>query len=193
VGSIQPVIAHPRPRAMAATEGFDRRHAIDCRPTPNPMPRATLGDIGVSVEVDGPAEFPLTLLFLPYDARALVGIDPSSIRVFKCDPNAGSFQAVWNSGINVERRFIWAKVNAVGRYVSIGLPTDPLLAGLLRTLANRRQFAPHQSSEARENLTRETLALFRTEVAELLDRMRGIPAVPLSRRRGGLPSPGGLL
>ncbi len=151
---------HPRPASASAAEAWDPGSGLRLRSVENPLPRATLGDIGLATRVSGPDQFPLTLLYQPFDPRSLAGIQPATLRVFRFDERSHSLRPVWNSGVNVTLRFTWAKIRRPGVYVPIGLPRDWLLLELLRTLAHQRRFAEPDSPEEMHALTQHVFNAF---------------------------------
>ena len=70
----------------------------------------------------------------------------------------GSFEPVWNSGINAPMGFAWAMVERPGIYLPVGLPRDRLLQHLLRQLAAERAMRDATSPEIAQELTRKVLA-----------------------------------
>src|SRR5216683_748470 len=92
---------------------------------------------GLATRVVGPSEFPQTILLQPFDRNGLVGIAPTSVRVFCRDSTTRSLRPVWNSGINLGHGYVWAKIRRPGVYVPIGLPRDRLLYEALRSMAHQ--------------------------------------------------------
>ena len=75
----------------------------------------------------------------PFEPAALAGIRPHSLRMFRWDPGAGEYEAIWRSGVNVGLSEAWARITRPGLYVLIGLPLDPLLFEAIRAMAVERR------------------------------------------------------
>jgi len=138
----------------------------------NPISNRTLGDIGIATEVNGISEFPLAILIQPYDSTKIVGIDDSSIRVFRWDSKIGSVEPVWSSGINTSFGFIWAKIQMQGTYIPIGLPRDRLLQETLRKLALDRRYMDRRSQQEMHALTQNALKFLVQSPSEVIDGLR---------------------
>lgn len=139
-----------QPKALAllsTVEGWDPGAKLKIVAAKNPLPTSTLGDIGVAATITGQANFPLTVLILPVTEKDLSGIDPTSIRVFRYDETAKKLVPVWNSGINVQHGFVWAKIQQPGTFVPIGLPADPVLKESLRVMTQMRDYLDTPSAE----------------------------------------------
>ena len=102
----------------------------------------------------------------------MVGLDTSSIRVFRWDEKQKRLKPVWNSGINVEQGFIWAKIQRAGTYVPLGLPDDPLLREALREIARERRLSDTDTPERAHEITRNALAFFHDAPADALEDLR---------------------
>jgi outer membrane protein assembly factor BamB len=139
--------------------------------TKNPRPRQTLGDLGVAIRVTGPRSFATTLLTQPFDAQALIGIEPTSVRVFRF--NGRALRPHWDSGINVGLGFVWAKITSPGTYVPIGLPRDRLLQVALLEMARARFYGTSSVEESRARL-RDALQLFHELPVEELEELRAL-------------------
>jgi hypothetical protein len=146
-------IKPPRPAVIQLEEA--ERRPLKITAAKNPRPNATLGDIGIATRVSGPTRFPPTLLLQPVAPEALVGLEPTSLRVFRFDGR--SLRPHWNSGLNVALGFVWAKIERPGTYVPIGLPRDRLVQAALAEMAERRRYAGADSAEAAEEITLEAL------------------------------------
>jgi outer membrane protein assembly factor BamB len=156
--------------------------------TENPLPRATLGDIGLAAAIKGERLSAQSILILPLDQSALTGIDETTVRVFRVDEESGTLKPVWNSGINTTLGFAWAKVRRPGTYVPIGLPRDRLLQELLRQTARERQLADVDSREEAEKFTRDALSLFHEESPEIIQTIRTeLARAEAQTAAGGLP------
>src|SRR6266516_4641606 len=133
-------VAKPsRPRLAPA--GYDEgvQAGLRLAIVKNPRARSTLGDVGAATRVSGPVGFAPVLLVQALDPRGLVGIDQTSVRMFRNDGR--TLRPVWASGINVALGFAWAKIDRPGIYVVVGLPRDRFLQALLGELALRRRYA----------------------------------------------------
>lgn len=164
------------PRLTPASREFDPARELKVDLVKDPVSRSTLGDLGIAARVTGPAEFPLTLLVMPFEARQLDGIEAMTVRVFRLDEKSRELRAVWNSGINVTDRFVWTKIRRGGVYVAIGLPRDRLLQETIRVLAERRRAADDPSAKELEALAREAFAPFIEAPEDELEQLRAVIA-----------------
>jgi outer membrane protein assembly factor BamB len=143
------------PVVLPTVTDHDPAENIRLRRATNPLPRGTLGDLGISVRVAGPRESLPTVLRLPFDQADLEGIDPVTVRVFSWDGRRRTLAPVWASGINVEFGFVWATIRRPGVYVPIGLPRDQVLREVLRQMAvERRLTEPIDDKELAELTSR---------------------------------------
>jgi outer membrane protein assembly factor BamB len=197
-----------RPGFLRTGGDWEPGQALRVKAAGNPLPNGTLGIIGAPVEVAGPAEFPQTLLQLPYAPSQAQGVDPRTARLFRWDSAAPTLRPVWNSGVNVLHGFTWAKIRRPGVYVTVGLPSDALLLSALASIAYRRRCCDLDSPEERNAITRagfaplveppmaavEQLRLLATELAA--NTSAAIPNKDVKRGRAGHPRgmilPGGL-
>jgi hypothetical protein len=65
----------PQPFLFAVDRQADLETNLKVARATNPLPEATLGDLGVGARVTGPDEFPRRMLILPFDADRLTGLD----------------------------------------------------------------------------------------------------------------------
>lgn len=128
-------------RLVALEADFDPERELRVAQVDNPVRASTLGDVGVTVRLEGPERFPETILSVALEERRLTGIEPSSIRMFQVDEQTGSPTPLWTSGYNQGLGYVFAPVRRPGLYVAIGLPIDPLLRELLKALARERRIA----------------------------------------------------
>lgn len=131
---------HLQPYVLQAAMNWNPAAKLRIEKIDNPDAKKTLGDIELAVNIQGPAEFPMTFLIEPFDPKRLVGIDSYSLRVFHKDKKSDSLQLVWNSGVNIGMGFAWAKIRRPGMYVVLGLPSDRLLRETLRALAELHRY-----------------------------------------------------
>ncbi|HSR67187.1 MAG TPA: PQQ-binding-like beta-propeller repeat protein [Acidobacteriota bacterium] len=167
-------LKHPRPFLLSLTSGkeVDARVA---RPQ-NRFEQMTLGDLDLVAQVRGleQTDEAETALILPYDPRALQGLERSSVRVFRYDGRRGTLRAVWNSGINLELGYVWAKVQQPGTYVPIGLPRDRVLQEALRELAYQRSLRDLEDAEAAKRFTLRFWERFFKERGKALQQVRAL-------------------
>ena len=166
-----------QPRLVQATPEFDPAEGLKIRKADNPQPRGTLGDIGLAAEVTGPAQFPLTVLIQPFERSQLTGIDPASVRVFRWDKKSKALRPIWNSGINFELGYSWARINRPGIYVPLGLPRDRLLQEALRNLARQRALSDMDPDENAHALTKQGLGVLTQSPLEDLHDLRQVMTV----------------
>jgi len=160
------------PYLTQATPEWDPATELELRRAENPLSNGTLGDVGLAVEVVGSEEFPSTILVQPFNSRDVVGIDVTSVRVFRWVEESRTLHPVWNSGVNVDLGFIWAKIRRPGVYLPIGLPRDRLLQEALRSTARERRFADTDSPEEMQSLTENALRPFLEVPAEAVEELR---------------------
>jgi outer membrane protein assembly factor BamB len=156
----------------------------------NPQATGTLGDIGLAVEVSGLEEFSLTILRIPFRVETITGIDASSIRLFRWDEKQERLRPIWNSGINVDQGFIWAKIRKPGVHVPIGLPDDPLLREALRVIARERRLSDTDSPERAHEITRNALTFLHEAPAEAIEDLRDFLTRLEFRTASARPRPG---
>ena len=160
----------PAPFLLGAVGG--NASGLTVQAAENPLPAATLGDLGVAVQISGPEQFPLTVLVLPYDPAVAAWIDMQSVRVFQVAPRDSSVRVVWHSGINTQEYYVWAEIRGPGVYLPVGLPRDLLLRDALRSVARHRLFTPTATPEAARALTASVLAPFLADDTGPLDQFR---------------------
>ena len=184
------------PTLLPGTVGWNLARELSVETMPDPPSLQTLGKVGRTVEVRGPETFSRTILRIPVHNEDLVGIDAKSVRIFRFDAPTGAHQPNWDSGVVQGLGYIWAKIEAPGLYVAIGLPRDRLMRQLLRDLAFARStslvITPDQSRAlVHEHLIRPlaTMPLERLEyLREMLaadDAATGVdPPAEVESRRG---------
>jgi hypothetical protein len=164
--------ATPRPRLLPTADNPDPDRELTVGAADNPLPNGTLGIIGAAVKVAGAAEFPPTLLQLPYAPSQARGVDPRTARLFRWDEAASTLRPVWNWGVNVLHGFTWAKIRRPGVYVTVGLPSDPLLLSAIAAMAYRRRCSDLDSPAGHEAITRAGVAPLTRPPAEAVERLR---------------------
>lgn len=142
------------------------------------LAHVTLGMVGkvcvTDVDAAGPHEEPSpVILFLPFTDEEMVGIDATTVRMFRVD---GDFERrpkpVWDSGINIEMGFVWAKIRCPGKYVPIGLPRDRLLQQILREIARNRRLIGEDSTREVWAATQQALWVFTEPPAAVVEELR---------------------
>jgi outer membrane protein assembly factor BamB len=183
-----PVIEQSRPFILPAqpapTARGEQVAQFRLRAATNPLPDSTLGDVGLAVRVMGQREGQgevqgerlQAILMIPFVKRDITGVDPMSMRVFLWDERAKALQPVWNSGVNSEFGFIWAKIGQPGLYLPIGLPRDPVLREMLRELARSRRLAGADAERDRQFITDRVLAPLVEAAPGDLEALRGLLA-----------------
>ena len=195
-------VEQARIHVVALSAQFNAAAELKTGAGKHPLPQGTLGNLGIVIEVAGPPQFPPTEIVHSLTAKSLVGIDRGSVRMFRWSESSRALRPVWNSGVDSEGRYVWAKIRRPGLYVPIGLPRDPLLFESLRFLAQQRRLEDGESFEEAQALTRRALAAYVDAPPELVSALRrvlvafGAPEdarqhIPLGRGRGGrlIPSP----
>lgn len=137
-----------------------------------PAPDSTLCGLSSATRVLGPAHFPETLLVQPVAPGALTGLDPVSLRVFRFDGRARSFQMIGSSGVNVALGYVWAKVTRPGIYCTVGLPRDRLLGELLLGVAIKTRQTDPGGDEDVAQITRLGLQPLLESPAEQIEEVR---------------------
>ncbi|HZB45503.1 MAG TPA: PQQ-binding-like beta-propeller repeat protein, partial [Pyrinomonadaceae bacterium] len=156
------------PQAAAAAEG----ESVKVSRAQHPAPQSTLYDLGVVVRVAGGRDLASHVVIHPIERAALRGIDPATARFFRHDARGGAWRPAWNSGVNLELGYAWAKVREPGTYVLAGLPRDPVLKELLGAVAYRRLYEGADSPEDAKALTDDAFALLREAPPEALYELR---------------------
>ena len=165
---------------------------VDVAAVPNPVPESTLGDAGLGARLRGPARVARaflaagapaprqvadeSLLILPIGPQTLAGLDADTVRVFRVDAGSGEYRPVWNSGVNKEMDFVWAKVRGEGTYVPLGLPRDPILRDALHRFSVRRRFDDLDDDDSVRELFEAELGPFLDEEDEELTEARTLVA-----------------
>jgi outer membrane protein assembly factor BamB len=158
-------------------ERLDAEAVVKVARARNPMPRATLGDTGISAKVAAGDRFGPGMLVIPYDEGALEGIDPATVRLFRAE--RGSMVPVWNSGVDVAHQRVWGRVGRPGTYVAIGLPLDPVIRELVRSAGEARRFAEHDDDKV--EVARATMSALDEISDEDLARVRGAVATVMTK------------
>ncbi len=139
VGPSWHTLDRSRPHVLPTSQDYDHLTTVKVRTAENPLPRATLGDFGLALQLDGPDRFEESILVQPVVRSQLTGLDTESVRYFRADEDARELRPVWNSGLNLPLGFAWARVRRPGVYVAIGLPRDRLLQEAIRRMAQARR------------------------------------------------------
>src|SRR5262249_31504249 len=145
----------------------------------NPLPRGTLGDIGVAARVKAPSTFPQSILTLPFNRSHTAGVNLATVRLFRWSDTVRSLRPIWNSGVNDAFSFVWARITHPGLYVAIGLPLDPLLQEALTTMARMRAYADAQDLERDHAITRSVLDLLLAAPEREIEEFRRLLAMQL--------------
>jgi outer membrane protein assembly factor BamB len=141
-----------------------------------PRPNATLGDVGLTAEVDGPDLFEEVVLVQSFDRTAVGGIDWTTLRTFRWEPENDRLRPVWGSGANVPLQQVWARVRQPGAYVAIGLPRDRLLWETLRAIAIERRLRNPRELEEERSIAEARLRPLLELPDEALDELRAFLA-----------------
>jgi outer membrane protein assembly factor BamB len=142
------------PLLLPMADGWQPADELKLRGTSNPVARGTLGDVGVAARVDGARRFEQTVLRIPIDRDALVGVDPRTVRMFVVDDRGKRLTPLWDSGFNEAYGFAWASIRQPGTYVPIGLPRDRVLREVLRQIAVERRLAGPADDEKADEIGR---------------------------------------
>lgn len=153
----------------------------------HPAPLSTLYDLGVVVRVAGGRDLASHVVVHPIDRASLRGVDPATARFFRHDARSGRWQPVWNSGVNLELGYAWAKVREAGTYVLAALPRDPVLRELLRAVAYKRLYEGTSSAEDAKALTQDAFAMLREAPPEAVHELRQRLAAIDAQTRGIFP------
>jgi outer membrane protein assembly factor BamB len=160
-----------RPHVLPTSQEYDYLSRLKVRAAKNPLPRATLGDFGLAMQLDGPDRFEECILVHPVERPQLVGIDTEAVRFFRADRDTRDFRPVWNSGLNLPLGFAWAHVRTPGLYVAIGLPRDRLLQEAIGQIAHERRFHDDEAADAFLRSLLEVPAEVLQELREYLARV----------------------
>jgi hypothetical protein len=121
------------------------------RKTKNPRPTSSLGFVGDAFEVafdegEAPAGVDVKVALKP---DAMQHVELSTIRAFRFDEDTKAWVLVPRSGVGRDGSYAWVRAHRPGRYVALGLPSDPvLLQGVLTLQAFRPQLEIARRGEA---------------------------------------------
>jgi hypothetical protein len=128
---------HLREAARSHPAAFlpdDEGLRFEVRPVRNPQPRASLGFVGVFVDVKAEETSIRGTLVLRVEPRRFGVVAPRSLRLFRWEAQAKLFTLVEPSGVGDES-YVWGRITSPGRYAVIGLNEDPPVLATIRTLA----------------------------------------------------------
>lgn len=168
----------------AGTEKRSKKDSIAVRSAKHPAPQSALYDLGVTVEVSGQGDLTSSIIVQPVDRETLKGIDPATVRFIRYDERSGSWQPIWNSGLNQELGYAWAKVREPGTYILSGLPRDGVLREVLRAVAYKRMYEGSSSAENAKALTDDAFSILRELPADTLNELRTRLAAIDAQTRG---------
>jgi outer membrane protein assembly factor BamB len=94
------------------------------------------------------------------------------VHLFRVDAAAKSWHPVWESGLSFGQRFAWAKVERPGVYVPVGVPRDPVLLGLVRSLAQSRKLLEDAEDDQKLELNKRLLQHFLATPGKDLEQLR---------------------
>lgn len=115
-----------------------------------------------------------------------IGVDPSekvaaeSLRLFRWEDEASAYRMLSPSGPTPDGRAVWGTINEPGRYVVIGLPTDPLLVRTLMVTYQLRDVLRAAAPDVRNALQHRICQL-----VLCAPDMAGIDAGTLAERLAG--------
>ncbi len=108
-----------------------------------------IGDLGYTFEIGGKERFSdITVVSAP-PAGSWTGIDPTSVRVFRLSAR-NELEPIWRSGMHPTKGHVWATLDSPGRYLPIGIPTDPAIASVMADLSFKLRMLP--SGRLRERM-----------------------------------------
>lgn len=170
-------------RTAVTAQGKAEKDTVKVSSVQHPAPQSTLFDLGVAVEVTGKAgDLASSVIVHPIEPDTLKGIDLSTVRFFRFDARADDWQPVWNSSINQELGYAWAKIREPGTYVLTGLPRDTVLRELVRAVAYKRLY--EGSPTEAKALTDDAFAMLREIPPKELHELRRRLAVIDVQTRG---------
>jgi outer membrane protein assembly factor BamB len=162
-----------------------KKDSVKVSSAKHPAPQSTLFDLGVSVEVAGETQdLASSVITHPVEPEKLKGIDPSTVKFFRFDKRANAWQPIWNSGLNQEMGYAWAKVREAGTYILSGLPRDGLLRELLRAVAYKRLYEGSNTPNDAKAITDEAFAILQEVIPNELHELRRRMAVIDVQKRG---------
>lgn len=169
----------------------DPTEQLRLRRARNPLRNGTLGDTGIAFRVSGPDEFALTIVRIPLDDARVHGLDVVTLRLFRWDTRTKKLEPVWNSGVNVQLNFAWARIRRPGVYVVLGLPRDRLVRQSLQVFARDRRVHEPTDPEQARNLLRQSFQLLLDPPADAVHELRrAVTLVELQTSAGDGPRPG---
>ncbi|HJS64371.1 MAG TPA: hypothetical protein VJ767_05885 [Nitrososphaeraceae archaeon] len=94
----------------------------------NPRANSSFGFVSetmeAKIESQSSKEFMLKIIL---DKDKLTNIEPSTIRIFRFEESTKEWVLVNRSSLSLNGEYAWAIIKEPGKYVSIGLPSDPWL------------------------------------------------------------------
>ena len=159
------------PQLRRVSPEFDPAGQTTVVPAENPLSHVTLGAAGPVIEVRGPDEFPLTPLVIPFVGHEVIGLNVTSIRVFRLEN--GQFTPIWSSGVNQTLGYFWANIRRPGLFLPIGLPRDVLVLQSLRKFDLELMLSDGGGSPGeRHKMLRNAFAILFDGTANDLDQLR---------------------
>ena len=110
-------------------------------PAENPIRNGTFGDIGAFFTIKLQKPNANVRVEIPYSRGKVRNVSERSLRLFQWNQETHSLWLVGSSGVDLERRRVWAVIAEPGLYGVIGLPSD---SGVLRTVAAFAMFSPEE-------------------------------------------------
>ena len=101
-----------------------------------------------------------SIIIHPIEPEKLKGIDPSTVKFFRFDAKAGAWHPVWNSGLNQELGYAWAKVREPGTYCTFWITARWSTQGIVacRRFYKRLYEGSNSPNEAKD-LTEEAFEM----------------------------------
>jgi len=167
---------HPKPYLLPLQPLPKDESLGAVRQVRNRFTGSTLGDLDLVVQVTRlkASADPPAVLIAPYHEAGLAGLERSSVRMFRYEPRARTLKPVWNSGISLGFKFVWAKIQEAGIYMPIGLPRDRLLQELLRALARQRALTESTDAKSAHALTMSLFEPFLKSDTDALEALRDL-------------------
>jgi len=122
------------PRGSPPQEGFEitiinneERYKSEIYKVDNPLPNSSFGFVSDTIETKIHSQSSKFMLKITLDKDSRMNIDPSTIRIFKFEESMREWILVNRSSASLNGDYAWAIINESGKYVAIGLSTDPWL------------------------------------------------------------------
>lgn len=163
--------------------GEEKGYKAKIHKTDNPRPNSSFGFVSKTVETQIKSQFSKFMIKISLNKDKLTDVDPSTIRIFRFEESTKEWQLINRSGSSLNGDYAWAIIKESGKYVSIGLPSDPWL---LQTISIINSSMPWlraaRQSQSLDKLLNQICKLILCN--ETFEKIRGNPELAA---KSGLP------